>query len=191
MRKIIAGEFMSIDGVVEGAEQLMGQYFSDELGQFMGSGMANTDALLLGRVTYQEMVPFWADKSGSEDPVSAHMSKPKYVLSNSLDNTNDWVNSTLLRDDPAKELTRIKEQPGKDILVIGSASIVRWLLRENLLDQLDLLVFPVVAGRGKHLFGDEGEKVPLNLIGSETFRTGVVHLTYRPAIDESASTSRG
>lgn len=183
MRKIIAGEFISVDGVVEGADQLMGQYFSDEVGQFLGSGMANTDALLLGRITYQEMVPFWADKTGAEDPVSKHMSKPKYVVSTSLDNTNDWANSTLLDDNPTEELARLKQQPGKNILVIGSASVVRWLLRENLLDQLDLLVFPVIAGRGKRLFNGDGDQVALKLTASETFSTGVVHLTYRPATD--------
>lgn len=76
MRKIIAGEFISLDGDIESASQLTGQYFTDELGQYLESGMASTDTLLLGRVTYQEMVPFWADKAGSDDPVAVHMSKP-------------------------------------------------------------------------------------------------------------------
>lgn len=180
MRKIIAGEFISLDGVIDAANQLTGAYFNDELGQYLGSGMARTDALLLGRVTYQEMVPFWADKTGTDDPVTAHMSKPKFVVSATLDHTNDWANSTLIRDNPAAELTTLKQQPGKDILVIGSASLVRWLLRANLLDELDLLVFPVIVGRGKRLFSDDGDKLPLTLTGSETFSTGVVHLTYRP-----------
>jgi dihydrofolate reductase len=183
MRKIITGQFISVDGIIENPNELTGRYFNEELGQYLGSGMVQTDALLLGRVTYQEMVPFWADKTGSEDPVAQHMSKPKYVVSTTLENTDDWAHSTLIRDNPTQELARIKQQPGKDILVIGSASLVRWLLREKLLDELDLLVFPVVVGRGKRLFDDVGETMALTLIGSETFSTGVVHLTYRPAAD--------
>jgi dihydrofolate reductase len=179
MRKIIAGEFMSLDGVIESANQLTGQYFSDELGQYPGAGMATSDTLLLGRVTYQEFVPFWADRDGR--PGAAHMSKPMLVVSTTLDNTSDWANSTLIKGDPPGQHTKLKEQPGKDILIIGSATLIRWLLREGLLDQLDLLVFPVAWGHGKRLFGGEGDQVALNLAGSEPFSTGVVHLTYEPA----------
>jgi dihydrofolate reductase len=180
MRKIIAGEFISVDGNIESAGQLTGQYFSDELGQYLGSGMASTDTLLMGRVTYQEMVPFWADKTDSDDPVVVHMSKPKYVVSTTLDSTDEWPDSTLIGGDVAGQLSRLKDQPGKDILVIGSAALVRWLLREGLLDQLDLLVFPIVIGRAKQLF-DDGEQMPLRLTGSEAFSNGVVHLTYQKA----------
>ena len=180
MRKIWAGEFISLDGVIDTANRLTGAYFNDELEQYPGAGMARTDALLLGRVTYQEMAPFWEAKAGTDDPVAAHMSKPKLVVSTTLDHTYDWANSTLIRDNPAEELTAWKHQPGKDIPVIGSASLVRWLLRMNLLDELDLLVFPVIEGRGKRLFSDDGEKASLKLTSSETFGTGVVHLTYRP-----------
>jgi dihydrofolate reductase len=158
-----------------------GRHFSDELGQYLGSGMATSDTLLLGRVTYQEMVPFWAGKTGSEDPVAAHMSKPKLVVSNTLDSTDEWPDSTLIRGDLAGQLTRLKQHPGKDILVIGSARLVRWLLREGPLDELDLLVFPIVMGRGKRLFNDDGDQIPLKLTGSQAFSTGVVHLTYQKA----------
>ena len=131
MRKIIAGEFMSLDGVIESANQLTGQYSSDELGQYLGAGMATIDTLLPGRVTYQEFVPFWADKTGTEDPVAAHMSKPKLVVSTTLDNTSDRANSILIKGDPAGQLTKLKEQPGKDILISGSATLIRWLLRKG------------------------------------------------------------
>lgn len=181
MRKIIASEFMSLDGVIESANQLTAQYFSDEMGQVLGSHMAGTDTLLLGRVTYQEFVPSWADKTGTEDPVAAHMSKPKLVVSTTLDKTTEWPNSTLLRADVSEQLTKLKEQPGKDILVIGSGTLVRWLLGESLLDELDLLVCPVVVGRGKRLFPDDGDQVPLKLTGCQAFSTGVVHLSYENA----------
>jgi dihydrofolate reductase len=181
MRKIIAGEFITVDGNIESAGPLAGQYFCDELGQYLGAGMASTDTLLMGRVTYQEMVPFWADKTGSDDPVAAHMSKPKYVVSTTLDSADEWQDSTLIGGDVAGQLSRLKDQPGKDILVIGSAALVRWLLREGLLDQLDLLVFPIVIGRGKQLFDDDGGQMPFRLTGSEAFSNGVVHLTYEKA----------
>jgi dihydrofolate reductase len=143
------------DQVHDGAPRA-GRYFSDELGQYLGSGMATSDTLLLGRVTKQEMVPFWAGKTGSKGPVAAHMSKPKLVVSNTLDSTDEWPDSTLIRGDLAEQLTRLKQHPGKDILVIGSARLVRWLLPEGLLDELDLLVFPIVMGCGKRLFNHDG-----------------------------------
>lgn len=163
MRKIIAGEFISLDGDIESASQLTGQYFTDELGQYLESGMASTDTLLLGRVTYQEMVPFWADKTGSDDPVAVHMSKPKFVVSTTLRSTDEWRDSTLIRSDVAGQLSRLKQQPGKNILVIGSAALVRWLLREGLLDELNLLLFPIVTGGGKRLFDDGSGQIPLTL----------------------------
>ena len=109
------------------------------------------------------------------------MSKPKYVMSTALDDTSAWPNSALINGGAAGQLTRLKEQPGKDILVIGSATLVRWLLREGLLDQLDLLVYPVVVGHGKRLFTGEDAKTGLTLAGCQAFSTGVVHLTYHPA----------
>jgi dihydrofolate reductase len=181
MRKIIAAEFMSLDGVIDSANQLTGQYFNDELQQYLAAGMASTDALLMGRVTYQEFIPFWADKTGTEDPVAAHMSKPKYVVSTTLTGTSEWANCTLINGDVARHLSKLKQQPGQDILALGSATLVRWLLREGLADQLDLLVCPVVLGQGKRLFDDEGIGVKLSLASAQAFSTGVVRLTYHPA----------
>ena len=127
------------------------------------------------------MGPHWEAQTGTDDPVAAHMSKPKYVVSTTLDSTDEWPNSTLRRGDVAGQLTKLKQQPGKDILVIGSATLVRWLLREGVLDQLDLLVFPVIVGHGKRLFDDDGDQIPLKLTGSQAFGVGVVHLTYKKA----------
>jgi dihydrofolate reductase len=182
MRKIIAGEFISLDGVIESADQLTGRYFNDELGQALGGTMAETDTLLMGRVTYQQFVPSWAGKTGTEDPVSAHMSKPKFVISTTLNDTTEWAGSNLLKGNVAEQLTRLKDEPGKNILVLGSATLVQWLLREGLLDELDLLVFPVVLGHGKRLFDTEGSHAELTLTHCEAFSTGVLHLTYQPAI---------
>jgi dihydrofolate reductase len=109
------------------------------------------------------------------------MSKPKYVVSTTLNDTSEWANCTLINGDVVGQLTALKQQAGKDILALGSATLVRWLLGESLADQLDLLVFPVVVGHGKRLFDDKDSQLSLTLADSEAFSTGVVHLTYQPA----------
>lgn len=181
MRKIVAAEFVSLDGVVESPNEWIGPYFNDEIGQLLESTMAASDTLLLGRVTYQEFVPFWAGKTGQEDPVSAHMSKPKYVVSTTLDNTDEWPNTTLVTGDVVAELTRLKQQPGKNISVSGSVTLVRSLLRDGLLDELQLLVFPLVVGEGKRLFPGVTDPASLTLVSAHACETGVLSLTYTPA----------
>ena len=177
MRKIVAGLMVSADGVVEAPETWTGPYFSPELGQHVGSLIAAADTLLLGRVTYQTFAASFAGQSGGmADQMNAF---PKVVVSTTLDRA-DWQNSTLIRGNAAAEITALKQQPGKNINVSGSATLVAWLLRQGLLDELDLLVFPVLAGQGKRLFGDGG-RVELALAGCEAFPAGVAHLTYRPA----------
>jgi dihydrofolate reductase len=105
---------------------------------------------------------------------------PKLVVSNTL-KTADWQNSTLIRGDVAQELRRRKAEPGKDISIVGSPTLVRSLLRDGVLDELRLLVHPIVVGRGKRLFEGEGSQVPLKLVDAKTFSTGVLSLIYTPA----------
>jgi dihydrofolate reductase len=179
MRKIVSGLFISLDGVTESANDWIGSWFSPELGQAIGSMMAAQDAMLLGRVTYDEFAAHWPHQTG--DMADTMNGSIKYVVSGTLKSA-DWQNSTLIpRDRAATEIAGLKQQPGKNIGMTGSATLVNWLLRESLLDELHLLVFPVVLGSGKRLFRDGGEKMPLKLTGSETFETGVVHLTYAKA----------
>jgi dihydrofolate reductase len=175
MRKIVAGLMVSVDGVVEAPEKWTGQYFSPEIGQVIGSIMAAGDTMLLGRVTYQT---FAASFSGNtSDPMAARMNAvPKVVVSATLEQA-EWENSTLIRGDVA-EITRLKEQPGKNINISGSPTLVTWLLRQGLLDELSLLLFPVVVGPGKCLFDGEGSPAALTLAHCDAFSTGVVHLTY-------------
>ena len=180
MRKIVAALFMSLDGVVEAPDKWTFPYFNDEVGQAIGSALAASDTVLLGRRTYQEFAGDWPGR-GTDDPVGAWMNNtPKLVVSTTLD-TVEWQNSTLLGGDVAEEPTRLKEQPGKDISITGNATLVRSLLGEGVLDELDLLVFPIVVGSGKRLFEDGGEQVPLRLVDATTFSTGVLSLTYTPA----------
>jgi dihydrofolate reductase len=179
MRKIVASLFVSLDGVVESPEAWTGPYFTPEIGQHIGSSFAESDTLLVGRMTYQTFAgSFAGDTSG--DPMAAQMNAiPKVVVSTTLDRA-EWQNSTLISGDVATEITRLKQRPGKNITISGSATLVGSLLREGLLDGLDLLLFPVVVGHGKRLFGD-GSQVGLKLAGSEAFSSGVMHLTYHPA----------
>ncbi len=179
MRKIVAGLMVSVDGVVEAPETWTGPYFSPEIGQVVGSVMANGDTMLMGRVTYQTFAASFA--GNTSDPMAAQMNAtPKVVVSTTLDQAG-WENSTLIRNDVAREITRLKEQPGKNINISGSATLVAWLLSQGLLDELNLLLFPIVAGHGKRLFGDEGPTTALTLVHSEAFSTGVTQLVYHPA----------
>lgn len=182
MRKIVAGEFVSLDGVMEAPDQWHFPYWSDEMGEVVGEQMADTDAMLMGRVTYQEFASFWPNQNEDEVEGAAHMNNtPKYVVSTTLDNTDEWQNSTLISGNVAEEIQKLKDQPGGDISVTGSATLVQSLLRDGLLDELRLLVHPIVVGHGKRLFGDSVDKLGLELVDSRTFSTGVLYLTYRPA----------
>jgi dihydrofolate reductase len=179
MRKIVAGLFMSLDGVVESPEQWQFPYFNDEMGQALGSSMAASDTLLLGRRTYQEFAASWPGR-GDEDPVGAYMNNTlKVVVSNTLD-TADWHNSILLGGDLAEQIGKLKQRPGKNITVTGSITLVWSLLHDHLLDELALMVCPIVVGRGQRLFDNWKEHLPLDLKEAKSFSTGVLSLTYTP-----------
>ena len=178
MRKINAGLFTSLDGVVEAPEQWTGPYFNDQVGQAVGALMAANDAMLLGRVTYEGFAAAFGGQSGG---MADQMNNtPKYVVSSTLTSA-DWQNSTLISGDIAGQIAELKRQPGQNIGMSGSSALVGWLLRHGLLDRLDLLVFPVVLGTGKRLFSEPDGELALALTGSEAFSTGVVHLSYEPA----------
>ncbi len=180
MRKIVAGLFISLDGVIEAPEQWHFPYFNDEMAEAVSTQMAAADTMLFGRRTYEEFAAYWADK-GSDVELADHINQsPKLVASTTLQSV-DWQNSTLIQGDVATELRRIKQGPGKDIGITGSATLVRSLLRDGLIDELRLLVHPIVVGAGKRLFEDDDARVPLKLVESRTFSTGVLYLTYAPA----------
>ena len=179
MRKIVAGQFITLDGVVEIPEEWMGPYFTPELGQAIGSMMAAQDAMLLGRITYEMFAAHWPQQTG--EMADTMNGTPKYVVSGTLASA-DWRNSTLI---PAASafagIAELKQQAGQNIGMTGSGTLVSSLLREGLQDELHLFVFPLVAGPGKRLFTGSGDKLPLKLLDSETFKSGVVHSTYAKA----------
>ena len=182
MRKVIAAEFVSLDGVMESPDQWHFPYFNDEMGQTIGEGFAASDAMLMGRVLYEEWAAYWPQQDPEENPVAEQMNGvQKYVVSTTLEEPLEWQNSTLIRGDVAEEISELKRQPGKEIVISGSGALVRSLLRNGLIDELRLMVHPIVVGSGKRLFEEDEEQIALELVDSKTFATGVVYLTYRPA----------
>lgn len=182
MRKIVAVEMVSLDGVMESPEEWAFPYINDEMEGTNAEGMASSDALLLGRKTYEEFAAFWPEQPGGTPIADYTNGVPKFVVSETLEEPLGWNNSTLIKgDDVAQEIARLKRQPGKNITVVGSGVLVRSLLRDGLLDEIVLSVIPVVLGGGKRLFEDGADRQGLTLVESKTFGTGVVSLTYRPA----------
>jgi dihydrofolate reductase len=180
MRKVIAVELMSVDGVIEAPETWAFPYSNDEMEEANASGMAASDALLLGRVTYEGFASFWPHQPSGTPMVDYINSVPKFVVSETLEEPLRWNNSTLIKGDVAGEIVELKRRPGKDITILGSAALVRSLLRDGLIDELGLMVHPIVLGSGKRLFEDGGDRRDLELVYSRTFGTGVLYLTYRP-----------
>jgi dihydrofolate reductase len=186
VRKVIVSEFVSLDGVFEAPDQWHFPYFNDEMGQEVGAAMGQADAMLMGRVLYEEWSAFWPQQDSEENPIAARMNGiQKYVVSTTLEGPLGWNNSTLIGENVAEEISRLKQQPGKDISISGSGSLVRSLLKDGLIDELRLMVHPVVVGNGKRLFEEGGEQIALELVDSKTFSTGVVYLTYAPAGKEA------
>jgi dihydrofolate reductase len=179
MGSIKSSLFISLDGVIESPETWHFDYFNDEMGAVVGAMMSESDAMLLGRQTYDEFAGFWPN-ADSSDPFTGQMNgSRKYIVSNTLSDPT-WENSTVVQGDVKAELTKLKQDTR--LSTTGSATLVRWLLEQGLIDELHLLMHPVVVGHGKKLFAD-GAKVPLKLVSATPFTTGVLHLVYAPAAD--------
>jgi len=190
VRRVIVSEFVSLDGVIEdpgGAEGFDrgGWSFRSDRGpegdEFKFEELAAADALLLGRVTYEGFAAAWPKMEEQTGEYGAWMNGyPKHVASTTLEEPLEWNNSTLIKVDVAEEVSRLKEQPGKDILVFGSGELVRTLMKHDLIDEYRLMVFPIVVGKGKRLFGDVGETRDLRLVDTKPVGPdGVLVLIYR------------
>ena len=178
MRRVVAGLFISLDGVIQSPNLWQFDNFDNEMMAAMNEHIAREDTILLGRVTYQEWAAYWP--TSTDEPYASHINNtPKYVVSTTL-NKVDWKNSTLIRGNLAEEIEKLKKQSGKNIGVAGSPTLVESLLHQNLLDELTLMVHPVVVGNGKRLFKEGRELKRLRLVNSQTTSTGVVLLTYQP-----------
>ena len=177
MRKIVVNEYVSLDGVMESPEKWTFQYFNDEVQQIISESFASSDALLLGRVTYQGFADAFSSQSGGIADVMN--SRTKYVVSTTLDKA-EWSNSTLIKGNVEEEIMKLKQQPGKDIAISGCATLVQSLIRYNLVDEYSLLVFPIILGTGKRLF-DGGVAATLTLKETKSLSSGIVFLSYEPA----------
>jgi dihydrofolate reductase len=188
MRKVVASEFTSLDGVVDSPQRWQLPYFDEEMGREIQAVMEEADTMLLGRVPYEEWAAFFPSQSTEDVPSADYMNEiPKFVVSRTFEGPREWNNSTLLEGSLVKGLGELKRHPGKDISISGSSTLVRSLLAEDLLDELNLMVHPGVVGGGKRLFEEWGDSKRLELVDSKTFKTGVVSLTYR----QTASIDRG
>ena len=192
MRKVVASALVSLDGVMEAPEKWHFPYFNDEMGEAIGAAMVEADAMMFGRKTYEEFAAFWPSQSSDDQEFADYMNNtPKFVVSTTLEEPLEWNNSTLIDGDVAEEITKLKQQPGKDISISGSGILVRSLLQDDLLDELRLMVHPVVVGSGKRLFEEGSDQKALELVDSKTFSTGVLYLTYQPAGTEEEGAAPG
>lgn len=178
MRKIVVSEFMSLDGVIEAPDTWQFPFQTEEMGAITERQTSDTDAFLLGRVTYEIFASFWPTMTNNEFGVADKWnSAPKYVVSTTLQKA-DWNNSTLIKSNVIEEIRKLKQQAGGQIGIVGSATLVHSLLEANLVDEIQVLVHPIVLGKGVRLFVD-GYHSPLKLTDSKTLPNGVVYLSYQ------------
>jgi dihydrofolate reductase len=197
VRKVIASEFVALDGVIENPSWTF-RFTGKEQQKFKFDELSASDALLLGRVTYEGFAAAWPRMTEQAGELSARDALllgryadmmngyPKYVASTTLQEPLEWNNSTLIEGEVAEEVSRLKQQPGKDILVFGSGKLVNTLMRDELIDEYRLMIFPIIVGSGLRLFADGIDEMVLRLVDTETFGSGVVVLTYRPAAEQDA-----
>ena len=192
MRKILATLFISLDGVVEAPDQWHFPYFNDEMGAAVDRVLGESDTLMLGRETYDSFAAAWPDReaAGGEDAYFAKKlgDARKFIVSNQKLELA-WRNSEQLEGELIQAVTALKKEPGEThIAMSGSPSIVRQLLDAGLLDELHLLVHPIVVRKGMRLFDEGGNPIPLTLISSQALKTGVLDLVYGPAESAGSAT---
>lgn len=180
MRKVIASEFISLDGVIEAPQNWHFPYVTDDMMAEVTTQLMGADAFLYGRTTYEEFASYWPTATDDETGIADKLnSTPKYVVSTTLQKAG-WKNSTLIKGQVADEIRKLKQQPGGNIGMTGSATLIQALLGAGLIDELRLLVHPIVVGKGKRLFRDGMDTAGLKLVESRAFKGGVVLLVYQP-----------
>ena len=177
MRKVIASEYVTLDGVMEAPNEWSLQFWSDEAAKYKFDELFSSGALLLGRITYEGFAAAWPSMKDEEGFADRMNDLPKYVVSSSLEEVG-WRNSRLIKGDIPGEITKLKQQSGQDILIGGSAELVQTLMRHDLIDEYRLMVHPVVVGRGKRLFKESNKR--LKLVETKPLSSGVIILHYQP-----------
>jgi dihydrofolate reductase len=192
VRRLFVSEFLTVDGVMQAPggsdEDLEGgfehggwqlAYFDDVFAKSMTEVMERTGAFLLGRKTYELFAAYWPTAKEEVGEFADLMNEmPKYVASTTLRPPLEWQNSTLLEGDPAQAVAALKQEEGKDLQVIGSGRLARWLQAEGLVDEYRLMIHPLVLGSGKRLFAEGGPRIQLRLLDSTVSTTGVLIVTY-------------
>ena len=179
MRKIVVSEFLSADGVMEAPDTWQFPFQTEEMGAITERQTRDADAFLLGRDTYELFAGYWPTMTHNEFGIADKWnSAPKYVVSTTLQKA-DWNNSTLIKSNVIGEIRKLKQQPGGKIGIIGSATLVHSLLDAGLVDEIQVLVHPIVLGKGVRLFVDGGRRLAMKLADSKTLPNGVVFLSYQ------------
>ena len=178
MRRIVWSEYISLDGVVDEPGEWSIPYFSDDLAMYKSDELLASDALLLGRVTYEGFAAAWPTMEELEGDFAVRMNTlPEYVASTTLEKA-DWNNSTIIRDNVPREVAKLKQESGGDILIGGSGALAKTLLEHDLIDEIRMLVHPIAVGTGKRLFEGATESIGLELVDTRSFDSGVAALTY-------------
>ncbi len=178
--RLVATEYLSLDGVFEEPGHWSGPMFNEEAGQFKWAELQASDALLLGRRTYEGFSAAWPTMKGTGEFGVKMNTMPKYVVSSTLDKV-DWPGSKLLKGHVPDEIRKLKQQPGKDLLLSGSAQLFNALMKENLIDLYRLMVHPIVLGKGARLFAGDAAQRRLDLKEIKRFATGIVVMEFEPA----------
>lgn len=178
--RLVATEYVSLDGIFDEPGEWSFPYFNEEAMQYKSDELATADAQLLGRKTYEGFAKAWPTMEGTGEFGVKFNSMPKYVVTSTLDKL-EWSGSTPVKGDVIAEVRKLKEKPGNDLLLQGSGTLFRALMRENLIDRYRLMVHPLVIGHGNHLFGDAGDHGKLALVDTRRFTTGIVILELEPA----------
>jgi dihydrofolate reductase len=182
MGKIRVHEFVSLDGVFESPSWTAPYGFTEGMGRAIGALTESSSAILLGRTTYEMFAPAWSGRTVEQDPGAPFFNDtPKHVVSSTLRSADGWQNSKALGAYDAGTVRELKDEVDGGIYISGSGTLVRALLADGLVDELHLLVYPVILGTGARLFPEGTQRTPLALLAQETFDNGVVHLTYTPA----------
>jgi dihydrofolate reductase len=197
MARLIVSEFLTLDGVMQapgasdedkeegfqhGGWQM--PLFDDAMGQAVDRGMKSMTGLVLGRKTYEIFAGYWPNQPDDNPFAATFNSVPKYVASRTLSEPLEWSNSSLLGQDVAAALRELKEETDGDLIVIGSGDLAQTLMENDLVDEYQIMIHPLVLGTGKRLFREGSPVIPLRLIDHKTSSTGVLILTYRPGEKE-------
>jgi dihydrofolate reductase len=177
MRNVIVSMFVSLDGVTEAPEKWSLKFWNDDIAKFKHDELFAADALLLGRVTFEVFAASWPSRT--DDEYADRMNSIRKVVASTTLEPPEWNNSTLIKADVASEVSKLKQQGGRDILVFGSTSLLSTLMEHDLVDEYRLLVYPIVLGKGKRLFKD-GSAAKLKFAGAKALGSDAVLLSYAP-----------